>query len=323
MIAPASWRLPPELRKAGRSAGDARALARWRRAAGVPRMVQVGEGDELYPVDLQARRRRRRSGRARAGVRDLAAARRHRRSRRTPRGGHRRGRRRGAVAGASPRRAPAASRRRRQERAASPAGAPSSCSARPRARTPCSPRRSSPTVTEARARRRDRRLVLPALPRRPRRASSPSPARPRPRRRRAGGVRAAVAARARVGARRRHAHVDRDRRLLPRARAVRRRRARPPFTRSSSPTARRWSRSCRRSGARPDRDAAALFDALARGLGLDLAARHALSRAPAECRRRLDPARRRGAPRNRTPVFRHHARPLRAALAAAAPPTRR
>jgi thiopeptide-type bacteriocin biosynthesis protein len=47
VIAPASWRLPPAL-------GGAAALRRWRRQAGVPRMVQVGEGDELYPVDLQA-----------------------------------------------------------------------------------------------------------------------------------------------------------------------------------------------------------------------------------------------------------------------------
>ena len=53
VIAPASWRLPPELGKEGprRRAG---ALDRWRREAGVPRLVQVGEGDELYPVDLQA-----------------------------------------------------------------------------------------------------------------------------------------------------------------------------------------------------------------------------------------------------------------------------
>ncbi|HSY38681.1 MAG TPA: thiopeptide-type bacteriocin biosynthesis protein, partial [Polyangia bacterium] len=54
VIAPASWRLPPALRQGPKSAGGGRALGRWRRAAGVPRMVQVGEGDELYPVDLQA-----------------------------------------------------------------------------------------------------------------------------------------------------------------------------------------------------------------------------------------------------------------------------
>ena len=53
VIAPASWRLPPELRQPGHRLGPA-ALARWRREAGVPRLVQVGEGDELYPVDLQS-----------------------------------------------------------------------------------------------------------------------------------------------------------------------------------------------------------------------------------------------------------------------------
>ena len=54
VIAPASWRLPPALRQDPKSPGSRRALGRWRRAAGVPRMVQVGAGDELYPVDLQA-----------------------------------------------------------------------------------------------------------------------------------------------------------------------------------------------------------------------------------------------------------------------------
>ncbi len=54
VIAPASWRLPPELRQGLKPAGAGRALGRWRRAAGVPRMVQVGEGDELYPLDLLA-----------------------------------------------------------------------------------------------------------------------------------------------------------------------------------------------------------------------------------------------------------------------------
>lgn len=51
VIAPASWRLPPALRQGGARRA---AVARWRRAAGVPRLVQVGEGDELYPVDLEA-----------------------------------------------------------------------------------------------------------------------------------------------------------------------------------------------------------------------------------------------------------------------------
>jgi thiopeptide-type bacteriocin biosynthesis protein len=45
VIAPASWRLPAALR----GPGDIR---RWRQAAAVPRHVQVGDGDELLPVDL-------------------------------------------------------------------------------------------------------------------------------------------------------------------------------------------------------------------------------------------------------------------------------
>jgi thiopeptide-type bacteriocin biosynthesis protein len=53
VIAPASWRLPLELRASGHRHRPG-ALARWRRDARVPRLVQVGEGDELYPVDLQA-----------------------------------------------------------------------------------------------------------------------------------------------------------------------------------------------------------------------------------------------------------------------------
>ena len=47
VIAPASWRLPPGARTAA-------AIRRWRKAAAVPRHVQVGEGDELLPVDLDA-----------------------------------------------------------------------------------------------------------------------------------------------------------------------------------------------------------------------------------------------------------------------------
>jgi lantibiotic biosynthesis protein len=62
VIAPASWRLPPALCGAREADGGPRtsrtagspALRRWRREAGVPRMVQIGEGDELYPLDLQA-----------------------------------------------------------------------------------------------------------------------------------------------------------------------------------------------------------------------------------------------------------------------------
>jgi len=47
VIAPASWRLP-------RDARTPAAIRRWRQAASVPRHVQVGEGDELLPVDLTA-----------------------------------------------------------------------------------------------------------------------------------------------------------------------------------------------------------------------------------------------------------------------------
>jgi thiopeptide-type bacteriocin biosynthesis protein len=46
VILPASWRLP--------AAGGRGAIARWRKQGGVPRFVQVGEGDELMPVDLEA-----------------------------------------------------------------------------------------------------------------------------------------------------------------------------------------------------------------------------------------------------------------------------
>ena len=47
VIAPASWRLPAD----ARTPADIR---RWRRAAAVPRHVQVGERDELLPVDLHS-----------------------------------------------------------------------------------------------------------------------------------------------------------------------------------------------------------------------------------------------------------------------------
>ncbi len=50
VIAPASWRLPRALR----DGGGRTALLRWRREARVPRFVQVGEGDQLFPVDLSA-----------------------------------------------------------------------------------------------------------------------------------------------------------------------------------------------------------------------------------------------------------------------------
>lgn len=51
VIAPASWRVPPELRDGH---GSRARLIRWRRDAGVPRHVQAGVGDELLPVDLNA-----------------------------------------------------------------------------------------------------------------------------------------------------------------------------------------------------------------------------------------------------------------------------
>ena len=50
VLAPASWRLPDEA-----TCRRPAALARWRRAHKVPRLVQVGEGDELLLVDLAAR----------------------------------------------------------------------------------------------------------------------------------------------------------------------------------------------------------------------------------------------------------------------------
>jgi lantibiotic biosynthesis protein len=51
VIAPASWRVPGAVRE-GRSSRAA--LTRWRRASGVPQHVQIGEGDALVPVDLNA-----------------------------------------------------------------------------------------------------------------------------------------------------------------------------------------------------------------------------------------------------------------------------
>jgi thiopeptide-type bacteriocin biosynthesis protein len=51
VVAPASWRIPAAVAsgRAGRAAID-----RWRRAGQVPRWIQVGDGDELLPVDLDA-----------------------------------------------------------------------------------------------------------------------------------------------------------------------------------------------------------------------------------------------------------------------------
>lgn len=45
VVAPASWRVPELASPAG--------LRAWRERAGVPRFVQVGEGDELLPLDLE------------------------------------------------------------------------------------------------------------------------------------------------------------------------------------------------------------------------------------------------------------------------------
>jgi len=47
VISPASWRVPSGVR----TPADIR---RWQRTAGVPRHIQLGEGDELLPVDLTA-----------------------------------------------------------------------------------------------------------------------------------------------------------------------------------------------------------------------------------------------------------------------------
>jgi hypothetical protein len=45
VVAPASWRVPPDI-------GSARAIAAWRKRATLPRFIQVGSEDELLPVDL-------------------------------------------------------------------------------------------------------------------------------------------------------------------------------------------------------------------------------------------------------------------------------
>ena len=54
VVAPASWRLPHAIDDRGAVAISSRALARWRRDAAVPRVVQVGHEDQLIPVDLDA-----------------------------------------------------------------------------------------------------------------------------------------------------------------------------------------------------------------------------------------------------------------------------
>ncbi len=49
VVAPASWRVPPDIAARGASARHVRA---WRKRAALPRFVQVGSEDELLPVDL-------------------------------------------------------------------------------------------------------------------------------------------------------------------------------------------------------------------------------------------------------------------------------
>ncbi|HEY2900166.1 MAG TPA: thiopeptide-type bacteriocin biosynthesis protein [Polyangia bacterium] len=51
VISPASWRVPAAVAD-GTGPTARRALGRWRREAGLPRVVQVGAEDELLPVDL-------------------------------------------------------------------------------------------------------------------------------------------------------------------------------------------------------------------------------------------------------------------------------
>jgi thiopeptide-type bacteriocin biosynthesis protein len=51
VINPASWRVPAAVAD-GTGSAARRALGRWRRQAGLPRVVQVGAEDELLPVDL-------------------------------------------------------------------------------------------------------------------------------------------------------------------------------------------------------------------------------------------------------------------------------
>jgi thiopeptide-type bacteriocin biosynthesis protein len=54
VVAPASWRIPDALRASPPERAARAALRRWRRAAGVPRVVQIGHEDQLLAVDLDA-----------------------------------------------------------------------------------------------------------------------------------------------------------------------------------------------------------------------------------------------------------------------------
>src|SRR5439155_12837253 len=52
VVAPASFRVPPDVIEACRAGAGAEALARWRRAAALPSLLQAGDGDRLLPIDL-------------------------------------------------------------------------------------------------------------------------------------------------------------------------------------------------------------------------------------------------------------------------------
>ena len=272
----------------------------------MPRHVQLGEGDELLPVDLAAPRRRRGSGRSRSRVRDLAAARR--------RCVDRDGRRVEAVVmlvEAARRRDVAAHARRaavdpRGRRRAAAARAPRDWTdwrtfklfgARSRQDDllalllPGDPRRP--------ARRRDRPLVLPALRRRARAAATTFGVRVH-----AAGDAALVAlARSKAGCaigsaprarRRRDRH--RDRRIPPRAGPLPRRRAGRRSTTCSNPTASSPAPCCRAPAdpLEPDRACScARWTRWRPGFGLDLDARHALAVSPPARRRGVRGARRR------------------------------
>ena len=119
--------------------------------------------------------------------------------------------------------------------------------------------RSSPTVARRAARGRDRPLVLPALRRRARAAAAPAPARPRAGRRRLDRSSAACARRSRRPAPRAALSGARDRRLSPGARPLRAPTSSSRSTPSSKPTASSAARCSARDAetTRPDRAACA------------------------------------------------------------------
>ena len=209
VIAPASWRVPEAVRD-GRASPAA--LKGWRRAAGVPRQVQVGEGDELVPVDLDAP----------SAARELAGAARVHEI--WPPPGEtidRDGRRIELVvpvvrttardeAGSAPRTRSAAQRSAAAGRLADV----QALRPGPPARRVAG-RGGGPGSRGRPGRRRDRRLVLSALRGRPRPAAPPARAHAWRRPRRA--VRAAAARGSGRGSGGRRADVAGDRRLFPRA----------------------------------------------------------------------------------------------------------